>query len=97
MTGRIAAIADSLFAARLGALAIEPPSQTMGLVDAAEAYAVQRHNSRRRREAGDVEVGRKHPSTNGHRYLAERLAAALDELRTAPVTEAGGSESTPDE
>lgn len=45
----------------------------------------------------DVEVGRKHPSTNGHRYLAERLAAALDELRTAPVTEAGGSESTPDE
>ncbi len=59
MTGRIAAIADSLFAARLGALAIEPPSQTMGLVDAAEAYAVQRHNSRRRREAGDVEVGRK--------------------------------------
>ena len=45
----------------------------------------------------DVEVGRKHPSTNGHRYLAERLAAALDELRTAPVTEAGGSESSPDE
>ncbi|PJI51403.1 SGNH/GDSL hydrolase family protein, partial [Methylobacterium radiotolerans] len=25
------------------------------------------------------------------------LAAALDELRAAPVTEAGGSETTPDE
>ncbi|WP_292789322.1 MULTISPECIES: SGNH/GDSL hydrolase family protein [unclassified Microbacterium] len=45
----------------------------------------------------DVEVGRKHPSTDGHRYLAEKLAAALDELRAAPVTEAGGSETTPDE
>jgi lysophospholipase L1-like esterase len=45
----------------------------------------------------DVEVGRKHPSTDGHRYLAEKLAAALDELRAAPVTEAGGSELTPDE
>ncbi|WP_244632531.1 MULTISPECIES: SGNH/GDSL hydrolase family protein [unclassified Microbacterium] len=45
----------------------------------------------------DVEVGRKHPSTEGHRYLAERLAAALDEMRVAPVTEAGGSETTPDE
>jgi hypothetical protein len=45
----------------------------------------------------DVEVGRKHPSTEGHRYLAEKLAAALDELRAAPVTEAGGSETTPDE
>ncbi|MCK2027048.1 SGNH/GDSL hydrolase family protein [Microbacterium sp. SSW1-47] len=45
----------------------------------------------------DVEVGRKHPSTAGHRYLAEKLAAALDELRAAPVTEAGGSETTPDE
>lgn len=45
----------------------------------------------------DVEVGRKHPSTEGHRYLAEKLAAALTELRIAPVTEAGGSESTPDE
>jgi len=45
----------------------------------------------------DVEVGRKHPSTEGHRYLAEKVAAALDELRAAPVTEAGGSEPTPDE
>lgn len=45
----------------------------------------------------DVEVGRKHPSTEGHRYLAEKLAAALDELGTAPMTEAGGSETTPDE
>ncbi|MGH3689654.1 MAG: SGNH/GDSL hydrolase family protein [Microbacterium sp.] len=45
----------------------------------------------------DVEVGRKHPSTEGHRYLAEKVAAALEELRAAPVTEAGGSETTPDE
>lgn len=45
----------------------------------------------------DVDFGHKHPSTEGHRYLAEKLAAALDELRGAPVTEAGGSETTPDE
>lgn len=45
----------------------------------------------------DVEAGRQHPSTDGHRYLAEKLAAALDELRAAPVTVAGGSEATPDE
>jgi len=45
----------------------------------------------------DVEVGRRHPSTEGHRYLAEKVAAALDEMRAAPVTEAGGSETTPDE
>ncbi|WP_460784822.1 SGNH/GDSL hydrolase family protein [Microbacterium tumbae] len=37
----------------------------------------------------DVEIGRRHPSTEGHRYLAEQLAAALDELAAAPVTEAG--------
>lgn len=45
----------------------------------------------------DVDLGRKHPSTEGHRYLAEKLVGALDELRGAPVTEAGGSETTPDE
>lgn len=45
----------------------------------------------------DVEIGRKHPSTEGHRYLAEKVAAALDEMRVAPVTEAGGSETTPGE
>lgn len=45
----------------------------------------------------DVDPGRRHPSTEGHRYLAEKVAAALDELRAAPVTEAGGSETTPDE
>lgn len=45
----------------------------------------------------DVEVGRKHPSTDGHRYLAEKLAAALAELGDAPVTEAGGSETTPEQ
>ncbi len=45
----------------------------------------------------DVVVGFKHPSTDGHRYLAEKVAADLDALRAAPVTEAGGSETTPDE
>ncbi|MBT2485510.1 MULTISPECIES: SGNH/GDSL hydrolase family protein [unclassified Microbacterium] len=45
----------------------------------------------------DVGIGRKHPSTDGHRYLAERLSGALDELRGAPVTEARESETTPDE
>lgn len=44
----------------------------------------------------DVEVGRKHPSTAGHRYLAEKVAAALTELGDAPVTEAG-SETTPEQ
>ncbi|MFS0852415.1 SGNH/GDSL hydrolase family protein [Microbacterium sp. 179-I 3D4 NHS] len=45
----------------------------------------------------DVEIGRKHPSTDGHRYLAERLAADLDALTGAPVTVAGGSETTPEQ
>lgn len=44
----------------------------------------------------DVEIGRKHPSTEGHRYLADKVAAALAELGDAPVTEAG-SETTPDQ
>lgn len=41
----------------------------------------------------DVVVGRKHPSTAGHQYLAEKVAAALAEMGAAPVTEAGGSEA----
>lgn len=45
----------------------------------------------------DVDFGRKHPSPAGHRYLAERLAADLVELATAPVTVAGGSEVTPNQ
>lgn len=45
----------------------------------------------------DVEVGRKHPSTDGHRYLAEKLATVLGELGDAPVTEAGESETTPEQ
>ncbi|MFJ2542108.1 SGNH/GDSL hydrolase family protein [Microbacterium sp. NPDC087589] len=45
----------------------------------------------------DVEVGRKHPSTDGHRYLAEKLATALGELGDAPVTEASESETTPEQ
>ncbi|WP_435749312.1 SGNH/GDSL hydrolase family protein [Microbacterium sp. PMB16] len=43
----------------------------------------------------DVDLGRKHPSTEGHRYLAEKLVGALDELRGAPVTEAGGRRPPP--
>ncbi|WP_217183518.1 SGNH/GDSL hydrolase family protein [Streptomyces sp. AC495_CC817] len=42
----------------------------------------------------DVDLGRHHPSTEGHRYLAERLASDLRDLSGAPVTEAG-SESAP--
>ncbi len=45
----------------------------------------------------DVEVGRRHPSTDGHRYLAEKVAAALAALGDAPVTVAGGSETTPEQ
>lgn len=45
----------------------------------------------------DVEIGRKHPSTAGHRYLAEKVAAALTELSGAPVTVAGESETTPEQ
>lgn len=41
----------------------------------------------------DVELGNKHPSTDGHRYLAEKVAAALEGLTAAPVTEAGGAEA----
>lgn len=41
----------------------------------------------------DVGFGRKHPSTGGHRYLAEKVAAALTELGGAPVTEAGSQPS----
>lgn len=48
-------------------------------------------------EVIDVEVGRKHPSSAGHRYLAERVAAALDALSGAPVTIAGESETTPEQ
>lgn len=45
----------------------------------------------------DVEVGRKHPSSAGHRYLAERVVSALDALSGAPVTIAGESETTPEQ
>lgn len=41
----------------------------------------------------DVDLGKRHPSTEGHRYLAEKVAAALAELAAAPVTEAGGAEA----
>ncbi|WP_176697181.1 SGNH/GDSL hydrolase family protein [Microbacterium sp. 3J1] len=44
----------------------------------------------------DVDLGRRHPSTDGHRYLAEKVAAALAELGDAPVTEAG-SETAPEQ
>lgn len=39
----------------------------------------------------DVDAGRRHPSDAGHRYLAEKVAAALEGFRSAPVTEADGS------
>lgn len=48
-------------------------------------------------EVIDVEVGRRHPSTAGHRYLAEKVAAALAEMSGAPVTVAGESETTPEQ
>jgi lysophospholipase L1-like esterase len=43
----------------------------------------------------DVDLGKKHPSTDGHRYLAEKVAAALAEMEAAPVTEAGEAETAP--
>lgn len=43
----------------------------------------------------DVDFGNKHPSTAGHHYLAEKVAAALADIEAAPVTEAGGAETTP--
>lgn len=44
----------------------------------------------------DVGIGRQHPSTNGHRYLAEKLTEALQELIGAALTEASESEPTPE-
>lgn len=41
----------------------------------------------------DVGAGRKHPSDAGHEYLAEKVAGALDQLGTAPVTAADGAAS----
>ncbi|MGM7666203.1 SGNH/GDSL hydrolase family protein [Microbacterium sp. A93] len=45
----------------------------------------------------DVGLGNKHPSTDGHHYLAEKVAAALAEMAAAPVTEAGGAEPDVDQ
>lgn len=39
-----------------------------------------------------VDPGNRHPSTDGHHYLAEKLASALAEMNAAPITEAGGAE-----
>lgn len=39
-----------------------------------------------------VDPGNQHPSDAGHRYLAEKVAAALGELAAAPVTDAGSIE-----
>lgn len=47
------------------------------------------------RDVIDIDPGNRHPSTEGHRYLAEKVAAALSDLAAAPVTEAGGAESDP--
>lgn len=43
----------------------------------------------------DVGPGNRHPSTAGHRYLAEKVAAALTEMAAAAVTEAGVSDTDP--
>lgn len=43
----------------------------------------------------DVGAGRKHPSDAGHAYLAQKVAAALDEFSSAPVTEADGTPQKP--
>lgn len=40
----------------------------------------------------DVDLGNRHPSNEGHRYLAAQVGAALEELIAAPVTDAGGTE-----
>lgn len=45
------------------------------------------------RDVIDVEVGNKHPSDAGHRYLADRLAGALNTLAAAMTVEAGESEA----
>ncbi|WP_243224950.1 SGNH/GDSL hydrolase family protein [Microbacterium sp. CIAB417] len=45
----------------------------------------------------DVEVGRKHPSTEGHRYLAEKVATALAEFGGEAATEPVGSETGPEQ
>jgi 2-keto-4-pentenoate hydratase len=59
MTDSIAAIAETLFDARLAARAVPPPSETAGLMSVADAYAIQHRNSERRRALGDCPVGRK--------------------------------------
>ncbi len=41
------------------------------------------------RDVIDIDPGNRHPSTGGHRYLAEKVAAALADIEAAPVTEAG--------
>ena len=43
----------------------------------------------------DVGAGRRHPSDAGHAYLAEKVAAALERFRTAPVTAADEAKPKP--
>lgn len=45
------------------------------------------------RDVIDIDPGNRHPSTGGHRYLAEKVAAALADIEAAPVTEAGESKA----
>lgn len=47
------------------------------------------------RDVIDIDPGNRHPSTEGHRYLAEKLAAALGDMAAAPVIEAGSAEPDP--
>ncbi|WP_313356055.1 SGNH/GDSL hydrolase family protein [Microbacterium sp.] len=43
----------------------------------------------------DVGAGRRHPSDAGHAYLAEKVSAALERFRTAPVTAADEAKPEP--
>lgn len=43
----------------------------------------------------DVGAGRMHPSDAGHRYLAERVADALERFAGAPVTDADAADPVP--
>ncbi|WP_081813894.1 SGNH/GDSL hydrolase family protein [Microbacterium sp. CH12i] len=45
----------------------------------------------------DVDLGNKHPSNEGHRYLAEKVAAALADIESAPLTQADGAEPDPEQ
>ncbi|WP_460799585.1 SGNH/GDSL hydrolase family protein [Microbacterium sp. GXF0217] len=45
----------------------------------------------------DVDLGRKHPSTEGHRYLAEKVVEALSEVGAEPTAAQATSETVPEQ